>query len=58
MILYYQIEVGCECLGIVVKDGKVIEASKSLKWTIGKGAKFVLDYYRKMKGAKITIVDE
>lgn len=57
-MLYYNIDLGYACFGIVVKDGRVIEACDSIRWAVGKDAKFVLDYYRKAKGAKITIMDK
>ena len=49
------IDTGYANFGIICQGGKVIEAAPIANWAIGKSAKFVIDYYRKSKGATIYV---
>ena len=46
----YRIELPYACFGVVVDKGKIVEAAPIARWTIGKDAKAVFEYFKKTKG--------
>jgi hypothetical protein len=52
------IDTGYACFGLISEDGVIVEAPPIAKWTIDKKEKFVINYYRKMKNARVRTIDK